>query len=165
MSSYDEKFKALNVCSGLPVAVNSLDTLNRIGRFVQIGEYDAYRLTSFSNNPISSTLAKFFSINDHIWISPEIVHEPPWNKSGFFKNPGSDLDHLHSKAVAKNERYKYVLLYSCERGANRSAGNEEFVRSQNADLKRSEKQPILIADELHWRKLWGVTQKKLKSVE
>jgi hypothetical protein len=97
MSSYDEKFKALNVCSGLPVAVNSLDTLNRIGRFVQIGEYDAYRLTSFSNNPISS--------------------------------------------------------------------NEESVRSQNADLKRSEKQPILRADELHWRKLWGVTQKKLKSVE
>ncbi len=45
------------------------------------------------------------------------------------------------------------------------AANEESVRSQNADLKRSEKQPILIADELHWRKLWGVTQKKLKSVE
>ncbi len=154
MRSYEEKFKALSLSNGLPVAVINLHVLGlEIGTYERIKQYDAYRLRNI-NHPI---LKDYFDINSHIWVSPlEERYADAWDVAGLSKTPGSHLDHLHSKAVANAQGYGYVLLFSCSPGANMSAANEEKNRKNLADPSHALKHRLLTADELHWRKIWGL---------
>ena len=154
MRSYEEKFKALSLSNGLPVAVLNLPILGlQIGTYERIQQYDAYRLRSI----IHPILKDYFDINSHIWVNPrEERYADAWEVAGLYKTPGSHLDHLHSKAVAIAQGYEYVLLYSCSPGANMSAANEEKNRKNIADSTYALKHRVLTADELHWRKMWGL---------
>jgi hypothetical protein len=158
--TYTEKFNTLSLDKKLPVAVLNLEILaSRIGQYQIIGSiprHQAVRLTRIAD-PV---LAGYFDVDSHIWVSPHYNdYAKAWHEAGFKKTPNSHLDHLHSKAVAKAQGYHrdgYVLLYSCSAGANTSAGHEEKARAENANALFALKNSICYADELHWRKMWGL---------
>ncbi len=151
---------ALVVTKGVPVAVKDLQTLiSEIGipEKIPFGDGEvAYRLKSIKHKAFK----KHFGLDDHIWIKPsEKRYKDAWNKAGC-KSPGGafHLDHLHSKARAIKENYKYVVLYPCPGGPNSSAGHKEKLLAASANIDTATKQPIYFAEEIHFCKMWGCYQ-------